>query len=185
MVHNIRSKYELLLNGTIVTWKTKPVDIELQPDAKSYYAKPYPVTRAHTYIFNSWVWIFLPLWFLKIVNISDLGDPTIIQSKNSGTIRLLYNCRNLDWRIFRKLFAIPKIQYMMLNLEGFTHTSLLDLNMGYSNIKLYPGSKILCTFVLPWGKYEYQNLYMGVCYIPNIFQENTPNLFKGFNIVHS
>ena len=27
----------------IDTWKTKPIDIEMKPDAKPYYAKPYPI----------------------------------------------------------------------------------------------------------------------------------------------
>ena len=35
MIHNVLSKYELLFDRTLDTWKTKTVDLELYP-----YAKP-------------------------------------------------------------------------------------------------------------------------------------------------
>ena len=51
----------------------------------------------------------------------------------------------------------------MLKLEGFSYATSLDLNMGYYHIELDMMSKELCTIVLPWGKYEYQRLPMGLC----------------------
>ena len=59
----------------------------------------------------------------------------------------------------------------------------LDLNMGYYHIKLCPFSRKLCTIVLPWGKYEYQKLPMGLCNSPDIFQEKMNELFAGIEEV--
>ena len=72
---------------------------------------------------------------------------------------------------------------MILNLEGFTYESSLDLNMGYYHIHLSPGSKDIYTIVLPWGNYEYQKLPMGVYKSPDIFQEKISKLFDGFDMV--
>ena len=47
MLRDVLNIYEFLLDGTLGTWKTKPVDIEIQPEAKPYNAKPYPVTQEH------------------------------------------------------------------------------------------------------------------------------------------
>ena len=44
MFREVLNKYELIFDITLGTWKTKPVDIELQPGEKPYHAKPYPVT---------------------------------------------------------------------------------------------------------------------------------------------
>ena len=55
--------------------------------------------------------------------------------------------------------------------------------MGYYHIELSPDSKKMCTIVLPWGKYEYQKLPMGLCNSPDIFQENMSDLFRGFDYV--
>ena len=65
---------------------------------------------------------------------------------------------------------------MLLKMEGFQYATSLDLNMGYYHIELSPDSKRLCTIVLPWGKYEYQRLPMGLCNSPDIFQEKMFNL---------
>ena len=74
---------------------------------------------------------------------------------------------------------------MLLNLKGITYASYLNLNMGYYHIELSPGSKQLCTIVLPWGKYEYQKLPMGVCNSPVIFQKKISELFDGFDMVRA
>ena len=57
--------------------------------------------------------------------------------------------------------------------------------MGYYHIELSPNSKELCTIVLPWGKYEYQKLPMGLCNSPDIFQEKMNELFTGFENVRT
>ena len=80
---------------------------------------------------------------------------------------------------------IPKIQDMLLNLEGFTYASSLDLNMRYYHIELSPGAKQICTIVLPWGNYEYQKLHMGVCNSSYIFQENISKLFDDLDMVRA
>ena len=36
----------------------------------------------------------------------------------------------------QKLYPIPKIQYLLLRLEGFRYGTTLDLNMGYYHIEL-------------------------------------------------
>ena len=47
MLRDVLNIYEFLLDGTLGTWKTKPVDIELQPGGNHYHAKPYPVPQEH------------------------------------------------------------------------------------------------------------------------------------------
>ena len=67
---------------------------------------------------------------------------------------------------------------MLLKLEGFKYVTSLDLNMGYYHIKLSPNSKQLCTIVLPWGKYKYQRLPMGLCNSPDISGENVQSYVR-------
>jgi Reverse transcriptase (RNA-dependent DNA polymerase) len=79
-------------------------------------------------------------------------------------------------RIKRQPFPIPRIQDLLLKLEGFLYTTSLDVNMGYYHIELTPFSKSLCTIMLPNGYFEYQRLPMGLCNSPDIFQEKMSNL---------
>jgi Reverse transcriptase (RNA-dependent DNA polymerase) len=48
--------------------------------------------------------------------------------------------------------------------------------MGYYHIELSPDAKKLCTIVLPFVKFEYQQLPMGLCNSPDTFQEKMSNL---------
>ena len=74
---------------------------------------------------------------------------------------------------------------MLLNLEGFKCATSLDLNMGYYHIELNPASREMCTIVLPFGKYEYQRLPMGLCNSPDIFQEKMSELMEGLDFVRT
>jgi putative transposase len=58
----------------------------------------------------------------------------------------------------------------------------LDLNMGYYHIELSPSSKCLCTIVMPFGKYKYQCLPMGLCNSPDIFQEHMYEIFSDVHV---
>ena len=70
---------------------------------------------------------------------------------------------------------IPKIKDMLLNLEGFTYASSLDLNMGYYHIEWTREAKQLCTIVLPWGKYD---IYVWGLQQSQYFQEKRSETFE-------
>ena len=57
--------------------------------------------------------------------------------------------------------------------------------MGYYHIKLTPNLSALCTIVLPWGKYEYLKLPMGLANSPDIFQEKMGELFADLETVRA
>ena len=118
---------------------------------------------------------------LKKVNHSEWAAPTFIIPKKDGSVRFFSDFREIrNKRIQRKPYPIPKIQDLLLKLEGFKFATSLDLNMGYyHDIELSSASKRLCTIVLPFGKFEYQRLPMGLCNSPDsIFQEKMSELMN-------
>ena len=74
---------------------------------------------------------------------------------------------------------------MLQKLEGFQWATSLDLNIGYYHILLDTSAKRLCTIVLPWGKYEYLRLPMGLCNSPDIFQEKMSELMTGLEFARA
>ena len=93
-LYTLLTKYEFLLDGTLVTWDTTPIDIELHPYDKPYHEKPYRVPRSHEATFNK----FEQLCQLEVItffkNIPEWGTPNFIQPKNNVTVRLLSNLGN-------------------------------------------------------------------------------------------
>ena len=65
------------------------------------------------------------------------------------------------------------------------YATSLDLNMGYYHIQLTPTASSYCTIVLPWGKYEYLRLPMGLCNSPDIFQEKMGDLVAGLEFARA
>ena len=184
-LNKLLRKYEYLFDGTLGTWNTEPLDLELKPNVVPYHAKAYPIPKAYEDTLKKECARLEQLGVLRKINRSEWAAPTFIIPKKDGTVRFISDFRELNKRIKRKPFPIPKIQDLLLKLEGFTYASSLDLNMGYYHIQLTPQASRLCTIVLPWGKYEYCRLPMGVCNSPDVFQEKMSELMQGLEFVRA
>ena len=62
---------------------------------------------------------------------------------------MISDFREVNKRLVRKPFPIPKISAILQELEGFTFATALDLNMGYYTIRLDHDSSKICPITLP------------------------------------
>ena len=98
-------------------------------------------------------------------------------------MRLLSDFREVNKRIVRKPFPLPKISTVFQEIKGFSYATTLDLNMGYYTIRLDPDASRVCTIIFPWGKYSYKRLPMGIAGSPDIFQEKMADLMATLEFV--
>ena len=179
------NKHNSLFDGTLGTWNLDPYDIELKPDAQPYHARSFPIPQRHVNTLKVEVDRLCQIGALKKVNRSEWAAPSFIIPKKDGSVRFISDFRELNKRIRRKPYPIPKIQDMLLKLEGFKYATSLDLNMGYYHIELSAKSKELCAIVFPFGKCEHQRLPMGLCNSPDIFQEKMSDLMQDLEYVRA
>ena len=126
------------------------------------------------------------LGVIEEANDSEWGAPSFAQPKaKTNRFRFLSDFWNLNRQLKRKIHPMQKIRENLLNLEGFKYASSLYLNMGYYHICLSKQSSNLCTIILPWGKYRYKRLTMGVSNSPDIFQEKMNKMFRGFEFIRA
>jgi len=85
---------------------------------------------------------------------AELEKAKITESTITGPAYDLF--RELNKRIVRRPYPIPKISTTLQELEGFTYAMALDLNMGYNTIRLDPRAVEMFTIIFPWGKYSHQ-----------------------------
>eukprot|EP00804_Cyclotella_cryptica_P026163 CCRYP_009761-RA/>CCRYP_009761-RA protein AED:0.05 eAED:0.05 QI:0/-1/0/1/-1/0/1/0/163 len=114
---------------------------------------------------------------------SEWASPSYIVPKQ--TVRFLSDFREVNKRIVRKPFPLPKISTVMQELEGFTFATALELNMGYYTIRLDPDASKICTIIFPWGKYSYLRLPMGIAGSPEIFQSKMTELMATLQFVRA
>ena len=68
-------------------------------------------------------------------------------------------------------------------IEQFKSATALDLSQGYYHIPLTKNAQKICTTILPWGKYSYKRLPMGLASAPDIFQSVITELFFDLDYV--
>jgi hypothetical protein len=78
---------------------------------------------------------------------------------------------------------MASIHELFKHFEGFTYCTALNLNMGFWTILLDKFSQCLCTIILPWGKYCYLHLPMGLACSLDIYQEKMSELFIDMTFV--
>ena len=62
------------------------------------------------------------------------------------------NFRNLNKKLKRNSYPVPKINIMLLKLIFLKNYTSLDLNMGNDHIQLGEYSSNLCVILTPWRK---------------------------------
>ncbi len=115
---------------------------------------------------------------------SEWGSPSFIVPKKGRIVRF-FNFWEVNKRLVRKPYPIPKIITVLQELEGFTFVPALDLNMGYYTIRLDPDASKICTIIFPWEKYSYKRLPMGIAGFPDIFQGKMLELMKSLEYVRA
>ena len=140
-LYTLLKKYESLFDGNIGTWHGKLYVIKFKPDAEPYHGKPFPVPCIHELTLKQELDRIEYLKVIKKVNRSQWCAPTFLIPKKYSTVRFISDFRNMNKRILRQPYPIPKIQDLLLRLEGFRYGTTLGLNMGYYYIELSAKSK--------------------------------------------
>ena len=170
-------EYESLFQGKLGLLPGHPVKIEIKPHAKPYHGRAFPVPKAYEDLLRAEVDRLCKLGVLRRANESEWAAPSFGVPKKNGQIRFVSDFRRLNQFIVRRPFPLPSIPETLRRLDGFAFCTALDLNMGFWTIPLDAASQRLCTIILPWGKYCYQRLPMGLACSPDIYQEKMSSLF--------
>jgi hypothetical protein len=176
-------KYELLFDGTLGDWKTKPVSFQLKEGASPYHGQAFPVPKIHKETLIKEVDRLVKLGVLEWQPALERASPLFIMPKKNRTVCFLSDFWEVNKRLARQPFQIPKISTVLPVFEGFTFATALDLNMGYYTIRLDPDTSRICTVIFPWGKYSYKRLPMGIAGSPDIFQSKMSELMEDLEYV--
>jgi hypothetical protein len=175
----------LLFDGTLGDWKTKPVSFQLKEGVSPYHGQAFPVPKVHKETIIKEVERLCKLGVLERQSASEWALPSFIIPKKDKTVRFLSDFWEVNKRLDRQPFPIPKISTVLQEIEGFSYAIALDLNMVYYTIRLDPDASKICTIIFPWGKYSYKRLPMGIAGSPDIFQGKMLELMETLEYIRA
>ena len=180
---SVLKAYPEMYEGAIGTLNIPPVHFELKKDAKPYHARPFPVPKAYESLTKQECRRFqeAKIWHHTLDSI--WAAPSFIVPKKTGDVRVVTDFRELNKWIIRKPYPLPKILDILQKMERFKYATAIDLRKGYYHIPLDKQTQKLCTTVLPWGKYSYERLPMGIATSPDIFQKAMNDIFGDLDYV--
>ncbi len=178
-------KYESLFDGTLGDWKTKLVSFHLKERVAPHHGQVFPVPQVRKETIIKEVERLCKLGVLERQPASELALPSFIIPKKDRTVCFLSDFWEVNKRLVRKPFPIPKIITVLQEIEGFSYATALDVNMGYYTIILDSDVSKIFTIIIPWGKCSYNTPPMGIAGSPVIFQEKMSELMETLEYVRA
>ena len=75
----------------------------------------------------------------------------VVVPKREGSVRICVDLKPLNQSILREVHPIPKVDDTLAQLAGATVFSKIDANSGFWQIPLAKESRLLTTFITPYG----------------------------------
>ena len=98
---------------------------------------------------------------------------------NVNDIRICLDMRRVNEAIQRSRHPIPTIDELLMDMNGSTVVSKLDLKWGFHQIELAPESRDIITFVTHKGLYRYKRRLFGVSSAPEEYQPILQQVLQG------
>ena len=94
----------------------------------------------------------------------------------------LFECvdfRPLNESVLREVHPLPRVDDILAHLSGAKVFSKLDANSGFWQIPLATESRLLTTFISPYGRFCFNKLTFGITSAPGLFQKRMSCILLG------
>ncbi|KAL7881030.1 hypothetical protein SRHO_G00032840 [Serrasalmus rhombeus] len=116
--------------------------------------------------------------------ISRVTQPTpwcagmVVVPKPNGKIRLCVDLTHLNKWVQRERHILPAVDYTLGMLAGAKTFTKLDATSGFWQIPLAEESRLLTTFITPFGRYAFNRLPFGISSAPEHFQRRMMQMLE-------
>ena len=119
--------------------------------------------------------------------ISAVTKPTewcsgmVVVPKPSGEIRVCVDLTPLNKAVKREIHPMATVDDNLAKICGSKIFTKLDAKSGFWQIPLHPESKLLTTFVTPFGRFCFNRLPFGISSAPEVFQRQMSMIVEGID----
>ena len=120
------------------------------------------------------------IWMIKKVDEpTDWCAPMVVVSKPSGEVRICVDLTKLNTNIERHVHPLPSVDYTLGKIGNSKIFSKIDTNSAFWQRKLSNETKLLTTFITPWGRYCFERLPYGISTGSEQFQKVMEEKLEG------
>jgi hypothetical protein len=95
-----------MFNGTLGVYPHKKVHIDIDPNVKPVYSRPYPVPQIHLKTFEMELDHLVRIGVLALQQESEWASPSFVTPKKDGRVRWISDLRQLN-----KVITSEKLHY--------------------------------------------------------------------------
>ena len=175
--NTIHSKFSALFKG--LGNLGEPYTIKLQSDAKPhslFTARkiPLPLCDVVKEELDS-------MESMGVISRVDYGVPVWYQSQKETERFECVDLKRLNESVLREVFPLPEVDDALAQLSGAKIFTKLDANSGFWQIPLSDESRLLTTFITPFGRYCFNKLPFGISSAPEHFQKRMNHILSGLD----
>ena len=112
---------------------------------------------------------------------TDWCSPLVVVPKPKGGVRLCIDLTSLNKAVKREAYPMASVDESLAKLSGSKVFSKLDARSGYWQIPLDEQSRLLTTFITPFGRFCMNRLPFGICSASEIFQRMMSETLEGLD----
>ncbi|KAL5006376.1 hypothetical protein ScPMuIL_015182 [Solemya velum] len=107
--------------------------------------------------------------------------PMVVVPKKENKVRICVDLTQLNKSVLRERHQLPSVDQTLGQLSGARIFSKIDANSGFWQIPLDRASRLLTTFITPFGRYCFNRLPFGISSAPEYFQKRMTQLLDGIS----
>ena len=101
--------------------------------------------------------------------------------KTSGAVRICVDLKQLNKSVLREVYPLPSVDETLAQITGAKVFSKFDANSGFWQVPLAEESRLLTTFITPFGRYCFNKLPFGISSAPEHFQKQMSRILEGLD----
>lgn len=105
----------------------------------------------------------------------------VVVPKKQGSVRICVDLKPLNESVLREIHPLPTVEDLLAQMRGAKIFSKLDANSGFWQIPLAESSRLLTTFITPYGRYCFNVLPFGISSAPEYFQKQMNRVLCGLD----